>query len=176
MSPEVLEALFAERHVRPKPGRTLIVGSRLYPNRTDRRVHYKNAVGVDLEDGPGVDIVMDLEEPIQNFALGAFTHIECWSVLEHSRRPWLLAANLESLLITGGTIHVQVPFVWRVHNYPGDYWRFTTEAIRLMFPRIKWVTVMYANTRLVEEGKVPIIVKDTHKYLARTEVYAFGRR
>lgn len=177
MSPEDLEAKFIKQYVRPKSGRTLIVGSKVYKYRKDRRKDYRNAIGVDQESGPGVDIVADLEAPVLYpalYNLGRFDHIECWSVLEHSKAPWNLANNLEWLLSTRGTIHVQVPFVWRVHSYPSDYWRFTAEAIKLLFPRIYWHKIMYANTKLVEAGKVPMVLKDEHKYFARTEVYAFG--
>lgn len=174
MSATDLEAEFIRTHVKPKRGRTLIVGSKLYKFRKDRRLLYKDVLGVDLSSGAGVDRVLDLESSLPR-DLGKFAHIECWSVLEHVRRPWLMADNLQRLLAQDGTIHVQVPFVWRVHAYPSDYWRFTAEAVKLLFPWIGWYKIMYANTKLVDAGKVPMVLKEDHKYFARTEVYAFGR-
>jgi SAM-dependent methyltransferase len=128
------------------------------------------ATGVDLEAGPGVDIVADLEEPV---ALGLFAHIDCVSVLEHSRRPWLLAANLERLLQPGGTLFVEAPFVWRIHSYPSDYWRFTVEGVRLLFPHIVW-----DRLELIHGGpqaKLPARREDGLLYFARGEVFGFGR-
>lgn len=120
-----------------RKGRTLIVGSHVYEGREDDRARYKNAVGVDMIPGPGVDVVHDMEEPLPA-GLGTFAHIECFSVLEHSRRPWLLAANIERLLESGGTLWVTVPWMWRRHGYPSDYFRFTTEGIKAIFHGIQW--------------------------------------
>lgn len=120
-----------------RKGRTLIVGSHVYEGREDDRARYKHAVGVDMIPGPGVDVVHDMEEPLPA-GLGTFAHAECFSVLEHSRRPWLLAANIERLLESGGTLWVTVPWMWRRHGYPSDYFRFTTEGIKAIFPGIQW--------------------------------------
>jgi len=161
----------------PEPGRTLIVGSRIFSEREDRRRRYPNAVGVDMEPGAGVDRVVDLEEPLPG-DLGRFMHVECMSVLEHSRRPWLMAGNIERVLKKGGTLLVTVPFVWRVHGYPNDYWRFTKDGVRVLFPRIRWVSVVYAHESIKHNDFVPQLDKAAggHPYLARTEVFAFGRK
>lgn len=166
---------FAKKYVRPAEGRTLIVGSYLTDeNKKDRRQAFVDAVGVDMRAGPGVDVVANLEEDAR--ALGKFHHIECWSVLEHSRRPWRLAKNLEGLLVVGGTLHVQVPFVWRYHDYPGDLWRFTHEGVRELFPRIEWAALMYASNGLRPDHYLPALDDGQHPYLPRTEVCGFGFR
>ncbi len=166
---------FEGEYVRPNAGRALIVGSQVYNDKEDRRLRYADVVGMDMLAGPGVDVVIDLEEALPE-GLGTFRHIECMSVLEHSRRPWLLAANLERLLEPGGTIFVSVPFVWRNHAYPSDYWRMTTEAIRSLFPGIDWAELRYAHVDLTVKAKVPWHLTDGHKYFARTESCGFGVR
>lgn len=165
---------FERDYVRPNPGRTLIVGSQVYGDKEDRRKRYPDAVGVDMLPGPGVDIVMDLEEPLSN--TDTFDHIECMSVLEHSRRPWLLAANLERLLNPGGTIFVSVPWIWRFHGYPNDYFRFSREGLRSIFPNIKWESLMYASEKLTDGNKVSAVKSSGHPYLSRTETVGFGRK
>jgi hypothetical protein len=35
-----------------------------------------------------------------------------------------------------GVLYVSVPFSWKFHAYPSDYWRFTPEGIRILFPKI----------------------------------------
>lgn len=166
---------FEDNYVRPAPGRTMIVGSRIYETRTDRRKAFPNCIGVDMLAGDGVDMVLDLEEPLP--ALGLFDHIECLSVLEHSKRPWLLAANLERLMRPGATIFLTVPFIWRVHGYPNDYFRFTVEGVRLLLPAIKWATLLFGNDTIDadlnargarDKGSVPLML--------RTEVFGFGVR
>lgn len=158
--------------MRPKAGSVLIVGSKVYKTRLDRRQRYANAVGVDMEAGQGVDVVADLEEPLND--LGPFAHVDCLSVLEHSKRPWLLAANVERLLETGGTLFLSVPFVWRIHGYPSDYWRFTVAGVRLLFPAIEWQVLRYVNAGGRDD--VPSIGQADVLYFAKTEVLGFGTK
>ena len=33
---------------------------------------------------------------------------------------------------------LSVPFAWKFHGYPSDYWRFTREGVKKLFPRIDW--------------------------------------
>lgn len=159
-----------------RPGRTLIVGSKIHEgtDKPDRRKLYPGSIGVDLEHGFGVDVVADLEEELPH-GLGRFDHIECTSVLEHSPRPWLLCANLQRLLVDGGTILIAVPWVWRVHNYPGDYFRFTEQGIAAMLPEIEW-----EQQRFIVEDEVvkmvPRLEKNGVRYLARSELVMFGRK
>lgn len=159
-----------------RDGRTLIVGSKIHEgtDKPDRRTLYAIALGVDMEAGPGVDRVLDIEEPLPD-RFGDFDHIECTSVLEHSRRPWLMAANLERALIEGGTILVLVPWVWRIHNYPGDFYRYTPQGIAALFPSIHWEGRGYiVEDRLVQ--KVPNITTGGVRYMARSELVMFGRK
>lgn len=153
----------------PKPGKTLLVGSRVYPGTGDRRKLYADCVGVDMQDGEGVDLVHDMQDPLE----GVFSHIDCCSVLEHVKRPWLAAANMESALESGGTILVSVPFVWRVHGYPDDYWRLTASAIPVLFEGIDWKEVAYFGVHGECQRSNSMNVENT-VWLERTEVFAFG--
>lgn len=158
----------------PTEGRALVVGSRRYDDKPDRRRIYANAFGVDMLDGPGVDLVHDLEDPLPPSA-GKFDHIDCVSVLEHVKRPWKMAKTLESCLNRGGTILICVPFVWRLHAYPSDYWRMTAEALPILFPSIGWHERKY----LVDGRKrkvVPGCVNEGGQWLARAELVAAGVR
>lgn len=166
---------FWDTYVRPRPGRTLIVGSQVYKSREDRRAAFSDVLGVDMLAGPGVDRVLDLEEPLPD-DIGRFAHIECRSVLEHSPRPWLLAANLERLLVKGGTLDLSAPFVWNVHAYPDDFWRFTVPAVRSLFPNVEWKALMYCGAKLYEHGKTPREIVGGQVYIQRTEVLGFGVR
>ena len=168
---------FYRKFRKPQAGRTLIVGSRLYGTREDRRKLYPDVIGIDMLDGPGVDLVCDLEDSWYAMNIGTFDHIECRSVLEHSRRPWLLAANIERLMAPGATLDLSVPFVWRVHAYPSDYYRFTIEAVRELFPNIEWKALMYATDKMLSKGaKLNGMNLDGGVHLARCEVLGFGTR
>lgn len=169
---------FLRDHVHPREGKTLIVGSSIKPGRQDRRKLYEDALGLDMEPGDGVDLVHDLEEPLPMRMLGTFSHAECTSVLEHSRRPWLLAKNLEEALVPGGTLYLSAPFVWRQHGYPNDYFRYTDEGIRALFPRIEWEILTYIGAITTTNANKALLPqrRGSHPYFARTEVYGFGVR
>lgn len=166
---------FERLYVRPKAGRALIVGSRLYPTkRVDRRELYSDSIGVDMQEGDGVDVLMDLTKFVDGF--GPFAHIDCLSVFEHCTEPKAMAKNICRLLEPHGTLFVCVPFVWRVHGYPDDYWRFSVSGVKQLFPSINWTRICYAHTSLSDEFRVPQTIIDGHIYFARTEVFGFGAR
>jgi len=151
-------------------GRALVVGSKCYGEKPDRRKLYENAVGLDLFEGEGVDIVHDLETPLDG---ELFDHVDCCSVLEHVKRPWLLCENIEAAMRPGATILIMVPFVWRVHNYPGDYWRMSMQALDVLFPNIEWTERGYMMGDRFRKV-IQSIETNGHKYLQRSETVAFG--
>ena len=119
----------------------LEVGSRDHGTTQDLRSVFSapdSFVGVDLQDGPGVDRVLDLTRDFAQVDAALegrrFGGIFCLSVLEHCRRPFEMASNLTRLLAPGGALCVGVPFAWKFHAYPSDYWRFTHEGVKQLFP------------------------------------------
>lgn len=153
-------------------GRALVVGSKCYGDKPDRRKLYRKAIGIDLEEGEGVDYIHDLERPLPK-SFGKFDHVDCFSVMEHCKRPWLMAANIEEALKKDGTILFAVPFVWRLHGYPSDYYRFTAHALPILFPNIKWLARGYAvgdKVRKIVPGKDD----EYGKWLQRAETVAVG--
>lgn len=123
-------------------GPFLEVGSRDYGSTQNLRDFFRNEdyVGVDISEGKGVDVVLDLTSPFEKIdaALGGrkFGTIFCLSVLEHCDQPFVMADNLTRLLRDEGKLYVSVPFVFRFHGYPSDYWRFTHEGVKKLFPEL----------------------------------------
>jgi len=104
-------------------------------------LHPGDYVGIDAAPGPGVDLVVDLTDDftrVSRLLPGPFAAIICLSVLEHCRQPFRMAENIQRLLATGGALYVSVPFAWEIHRFPEDYWRFTPEAVRLLFPELEF--------------------------------------
>ncbi len=131
---------FVERNVQLIQGPVLEIGSKDYGNTPDLRslLPGREYVGVDMEKGKGVDVVLDLtgDLPAIAAALPAarFNTVICFSVLEHCRDPFRMCANIAGLLNEGGRVFVSVPFSWKIHGFPSDYWRFTPQGVRLLFP------------------------------------------
>lgn len=161
--------------VRPKDGITLVVGAKCHKGKADRRLLYPKALGMDMAEGEGVDVVHNLEKPFRK-KLGQFDHIDCFSVLEHVKRPWLAAENIQDAMTDGATIFLAVPFVWRIHGYPSDYWRFTQASLPVLFHRIRWLQMTY-NSDDMDVEKPPTAAGDAGKrWMHRTELFAIGRK
>ena len=119
----------------------LEVGSRRYGSTPDLRSAFCERgeyVGVDLAPGAGVDRVVDFAaswEDVDAALEGRrFGSVFCLSVLEHCEQPFRMAENITRLLTPGGTACIGAPFAWKFHGYPSDYWRFTHEGVKKLFP------------------------------------------
>jgi len=64
------------------------------------------------------------------FADAEFDTVLSNQVLEHVPDPRVLWADMVRVLRPGGTLVVTVPFSFRLHAEPEDYWRFTSYALR----------------------------------------------
>lgn len=135
---------FVLKHKDKLSGPFLEVGSRDYGETQDLRSFFPGDtyIGVDLSEGKGVDTTLDLTQSFdavdEKLGHQRFGTIFSFSVMEHCDNPFLMAENMEQLLKPGGRIVLSVPFAWKFHGYPSDYWRFTREGVKKLFPRIDW--------------------------------------
>lgn len=128
--------------------RVLEVGGKQYGHGIEYGTLFPGAqmIGVDQEAGSGVQLVADLTEDVPRWLTEQSFHaILCCSVLEHCAAPWKMAAVLERLLERGGLLYVTVPWIWRFHPYPKDYFRMSADGVRQLFPAITWERVAYAT-------------------------------
>ena len=127
-------------HVRTrKPSRVLEVGTR----RTvpDRATHKKNRfpwvapkdyVKLDVRDGIDVDVIGDLHALPKEWT-GKFDCFIAEAVFEHLERPWIAAKEVARILAPGGVFFVATHQCFPVHGHPSDFFRFSKEALRLIF-------------------------------------------
>jgi hypothetical protein len=144
---DVNQLTYLKRFMPCVDGPTLEIGSKDYGSTSSFRDFYSGHeyVGIDMEPGENVDLVVDLTEGIgglgeDHFALGI-----CCSVLEHVRKPWIFAEHLTSVLRPGGALYMSVPWVWRYHAYPDDYFRFSWRGIIELFPKFTWSNICYSS-------------------------------
>lgn len=161
-------------------GLVIEIGSKQHGNGQNFRSLYPNYLGLDREAGEGVDEVCDLEvgAPDKQAEL-----VICCSVLEHVERPWIAAGHIANLVCPGGRLYVSVPWVWKYHAYPDDYWRFSWRGIQTLFPGFTWNEPMYSTTSMAEPFKaVPgsdgerAIVIDGVKFLPYLAVHMIGTK
>lgn len=84
-------------------------------------------VGVDIETGPGVDVV--LRDPcVLPFSDGTFDVVVSTSCFEHIQFFWLAFLELARVTRAGGFVYVNAPSNGCYHGYPFDHWRFYPDA------------------------------------------------
>jgi SAM-dependent methyltransferase len=87
----------------------------------------RDYVGLDLRPGPGVDVVGDVEAlPYPDTSVGTVLAV---CAFEHVPRFWKGFAEVGRVLRPGGAFLVVCPFYFHIHAFPGDYWRFTPQAL-----------------------------------------------
>jgi hypothetical protein len=120
-----------------KPGWLVIeTGTKRYgPNSTLRKHLWPQAksIGIDFQKGEDVDVVVDIEKLTDIFELDSIDAIFSASTFEHIRKPWIAADQMLKVVKPGGLIFVQSHFCFPEHGYPFDYWRFTSEAWKVLF-------------------------------------------
>jgi len=92
---------------------------------------FSNKTGLDIRPGPGVDVVGSVYElPFED---EAFDLVLCMVVMEHLEDPKKAIEEMKRVLKPGGRILVSVPFLFPIHDAPGDYWRFTKYGLQILF-------------------------------------------
>lgn len=124
-------------------------------------------IGVDMEPGKGVDRIVDLVDGIGDLPENYFDLVICCSVLEHVSKPWKMAENLTRLLRPGGTIYMSVPWIWRYHQYPDDYFRYSFRGIESLFSDLTWSKIHYSTTQYGEF----LVVKDSFLFIDNTLIF-----
>jgi SAM-dependent methyltransferase len=113
----------------------------LFPN--------KEYVGCDFIEGEGVDEIMDVHNlHLPDNSVGT---IICSSVLEHVENPIKAIEEFKRVLKSNGIIIITVPFIFPVHSYPNDYWRFTPECMRTLFKDFRYVDVQYSGGEVMPD-------------------------
>lgn len=135
------------KHWAPTAGPVIEIGSKDYGSTSSYRDFYPGEyVGVDMAAGKGVEVVVDLCKGIGPLREGHFDLAICCSVLEHVEKPWRFAENLARLIRPGGRIYISVPWVWRYHAYPEDYFRFSHRGVASLFEGFTWEHLFYSTS------------------------------
>lgn len=78
-----------------------------------------------------VDMTADLNRPLE-LPSAMFDTVVLTDVLEHIAEPRTLLTEIRRLLVPGGVLIGTVPFMYKLHEEPYDYQRFTSHALRRM--------------------------------------------
>lgn len=159
---------------------------------TQLRDFYTNGeyIGIDIQAGMNVDWAVDICN-YDNFnnsnvwELNKANLIFAISVFEHLSKPWIAANNLTYLLQKNGLLFISVPWIWRYHPYPDDYFRYSFSGIKSLFPGFEW---LYEGTCSINgvhkkykasqknNDNNEIVKMNKQKYLPYTTINMLGRK
>jgi len=147
---EGLEIL--ELGTRQREGQPLLRRDALFPKA-------KRYVGLDQETGAGVDIVADAHRLSEVVEPESFDAVLALSTFEHIKYPWLAAHEMAKVTKQGGLIYVMSHQSFVLHGAPHDYWRFSANGFRALFPESMGLTVLqclYTRPCLIVAGEDPL--------------------
>ena len=84
-------------------------------------------IGIDLEPGPGVDVVVQAGAPLP-FANDSIDAVVSSSAFEHDVCFWETFLEQARVVRPGGLIYLNAPSNYAFHRYPLDCWRFYPDA------------------------------------------------
>lgn len=139
-------------------GRLLDLGCGSVPLYEAYRGLVDEAVCVDWENSlhgdRHLDHRCDLNGPLP-FDDGAFDTVILSDVLEHLPEPQLTWREIARVLVPGGKLLLNVPFLYWIHEAPHDFYRYTEYALR------RFATQAGFATRVLEPlGGAPEVLAD----------------
>ena len=94
----------------------------------------KEYIGIDIIDGPGVDLICNATELIQHFEKDSFDLIIATEVLEHITDWKKAISNFKQLLKKNGILFVTTRSrLFPFHGAPYDFWRYSIEDMKNIF-------------------------------------------
>ena len=151
-------------------GRLLEIGSRARSGTSYRQwfpdiIDY---VGIDIADGPNVDVVGDAHH-LSRYVPSGFRFAFSIAVFEHLLMPWKVAIEMSKVLNMGGRALIISHAAWPLHEEPWDYFRFSVEAWTGLFNK-------HTGFRIVEsQYQYPAVVVPAYANAADQQVMTLGR-
>ncbi|MDQ6860515.1 MAG: class I SAM-dependent methyltransferase [Verrucomicrobiota bacterium] len=113
----------------------LEIGSRAVSGTTRRHLFptAERYVGLDIHEGPGVDLIGDAHGLSTIFSPNEFDAVFSVSVFEHLAFPWKAVMEINTVLKPGGLCYLSTHPNWPPHEQPWDFWRFPVAGLHLLF-------------------------------------------
>jgi len=161
--------------------KVLDVGSRDY-NGSIRPLleHWKpaNYVGIDVVDGPGVDLVLSANDLISHFDSNCFDIVVSIEMLEHALDWQDAIRNMKSVLMPGGIILLTTRSPgFPCHGFPYDFWRFTGDNLTQAFSDFEIITLENDSVSpgIFIAARKPLKWKDTDRVEISVQSVVTGR-
>lgn len=117
---------------------------------------------LDIVEHPSVDIVIKPGDKLP-FDTGSIDLIVSTSCFEHDPCFWLTFKEMARILRMGGYIYINAPTNGPYHCYPGDNWRFYSDAGQAL--------AFWSGTAVSTEEVHPVKVVETFHILPKNDMW-----
>ena len=126
---------FVRKHKDKLLGKVLEVGS-LDVNGGIRSI--VEVFGIDMREGPGVDLVCSVDDLGKHFEMGYFDACVSCGTFEHIENWKAFVTETWAAVKEGGWLVLTVASLDKGrHDYPNDYWRFSMLQLMDIYPGMK---------------------------------------
>jgi SAM-dependent methyltransferase len=99
-------------------------------------------IGVDIEPGKYVDVIVAAEKVVDYFGSGSFDVVIATELLEHTHNWRIVINNMKEILKPTGYLYITTrsrgfPF----HAYPYDFWRYEVADMKSIFSDFEIITL-----------------------------------
>jgi SAM-dependent methyltransferase len=120
-----------------------------------------NYTSVDIENASGVDVVMNPGDPFP-FEDESFDLIISTSCFEHDPCFWMTFREMCRVIKKDGYIYVNAPSNGPYHGFPGDNWRFYSDAGQAL---------AYWSGKTIDGKSYPVRVEETFHVLPLRDIW-----
>lgn len=94
----------------------------------------KEYIGVDIKEGPGVDLICKAEDIVEKLGQESFDVILSTEMLEHVRDWRRVVHNIKNICKTDGIILITTrSYGCPYHDHPYDFWRYELDDMKYIF-------------------------------------------
>jgi SAM-dependent methyltransferase len=129
--------------------------------RQSYQINKMNYTSLDIEEHPSVDVVMKPGDPFP-FEDESFDLIVSTSCFEHDPCFWMTFREMCRVIKKSGYIYVNAPSNGMYHTFPGDNWRFYSDAGQAL---------AYWSGKELDGKSCPVKVVETFHILPKNDIW-----
>jgi len=119
-------------------------------------------ISIDMQAHPSVDVVVKPGDPLP-FPTGSIDLVISSSCFEHDPMFWMTFRELTRIVKLGGFIYMNAPSNGVYHPYPGDSWRFYSDAGQSL--------AFWSGKQLGNEEVYPTRVSEVFHVLPKDDIW-----